>query len=184
MHKRIAFGNTCSAWNHLKITNIRVDIRRGYFYSRTKKHCVQFLRQKNSRNKVTGMVGLSRLELPTSRLSGACSNQLSYNPEYGGDKRIRTADPLLAKQVLYQLSYTPESLAVSVYRQLIKNSIAEKICQRIFYYLTIFLRRRRFLENHIPIYAFTTLLRASAFLEYCLFETSRFLRPIQYALMS
>ena len=26
----------------------------------------------------------------------------------GGGKRIRTADPLLAKQVLYQLSYTPE----------------------------------------------------------------------------
>ena len=25
----------------------------------------------------------------------------------GGDKRNRTADPLLAKQVLYQLSYTP-----------------------------------------------------------------------------
>ena len=27
----------------------------------------------------------------------------------GGGKRIRTADPLLAKQMLYQLSYTPES---------------------------------------------------------------------------
>ena len=25
----------------------------------------------------------------------------------GGGKRVRTADPLLAKQVLYQLSYTP-----------------------------------------------------------------------------
>ena len=25
----------------------------------------------------------------------------------GGDKRNRTVDPLLAKQVLYQLSYTP-----------------------------------------------------------------------------
>ena len=25
----------------------------------------------------------------------------------GGGKRIRTADPLLAKQVLFQLSYTP-----------------------------------------------------------------------------
>ena len=25
----------------------------------------------------------------------------------GGDKRVRTADPLLAKQVLSQLSYTP-----------------------------------------------------------------------------
>ena len=26
-----------------------------------------------------------------------------------GDKEIRTPDPLLAKQVLYQLSYTPET---------------------------------------------------------------------------
>ena len=30
-------------------------------------------------------------------------------PAYGGDKRDRTADPLLAKQVLSQLSYTPIS---------------------------------------------------------------------------
>ena len=30
------------------------------------------------------------------------------NP-FGGDKRVRTADPLLAKQVLSQLSYTPIS---------------------------------------------------------------------------
>ena len=30
----------------------------------------------------------------------------------GGDKRDRTADPLLAKQVLSQLSYTPISLRV------------------------------------------------------------------------
>jgi hypothetical protein len=27
----------------------------------------------------------------------------------GGDERTRTADPLLAKQVLYQLSYVPET---------------------------------------------------------------------------
>ena len=73
------------------------------------------------------MVGLSGLEPPTSRLSGVCSNQLSYKPILrlygrflticpecdhnqvisGGDKRTRTVDPLLAKQVLYQLSYTP-----------------------------------------------------------------------------
>ena len=35
-------------------------------------------------------------------------NQLSesFKP-HGGDKRDRTADPLLAKQVLSQLSYTP-----------------------------------------------------------------------------
>ena len=77
------------------------------------------------------LVGTSGLEPPTSRLSGVCSNQLSYVPIFycacswckvrrspttrannsmklnGGDKRDRTADPLLAGQVLYQLSYTP-----------------------------------------------------------------------------
>ena len=55
------------------------------------------------------LVGSNGLEPSTSRLSGGCSNQLSYEPITinGGDKRIRTADPLLARQVLYQLSYTP-----------------------------------------------------------------------------
>ena len=64
------------------------------------------------------MVGPSGLEPPTSRLSGVCSNQLSYEPVsflthlsrrwlFGGDEGDRTPDPLLAKQVLSQLSYTP-----------------------------------------------------------------------------
>ena len=53
------------------------------------------------------MVGSNGLGPSTSRLSGVCSNQLSYKPKYGGDNRIRTDDPLLAGQVLYQLSYTP-----------------------------------------------------------------------------
>ena len=54
------------------------------------------------------VVGQSGLEPPTSRLSVVCSNQLSYWPIYsGGDERNRTADPLLARQVLSQLSYTP-----------------------------------------------------------------------------
>ena len=64
------------------------------------------------------MVGLGRLELPTSRLSGVRSNRLSYKPvwfsvylvshsHYGGDEEDRTPDPLLARQVLSQLSYTP-----------------------------------------------------------------------------
>ena len=88
-------------------------------------------------------MGLSGLEPPTSRLSGVCSNLLSYQPvcdgalcparpvsrcrlpprpldrsldlvtprradrRSGGDERVRTDDPLLAKQVLSQLSYTP-----------------------------------------------------------------------------
>ena len=95
------------------------------------------------------VVGSSGLEPPTSRLSGARSNLLSYEPVFassssvhvalapqpygsglphparlpysfgclylsftralpaGGDDGIRTHDPLLAGQVLSQLSYTP-----------------------------------------------------------------------------
>ena len=62
-------------------------------------------------------VGLSGLEPPTSRLSGVRSNRLSYKPSVvfrrpevffpDGDEEIRTLDPLLARQVLSQLSYVP-----------------------------------------------------------------------------
>ncbi len=64
------------------------------------------------------MVGVPGLEPGTSALSGLRSNQLSYTPNLvclpskalaknGGGRRARTDDILLAKQVLYQLSYTP-----------------------------------------------------------------------------
>ena len=54
------------------------------------------------------LVGLPGVEPGTSRLSGVRSHLLSYKPSlFGGDERIRTADPLLARQVLSQLSYTP-----------------------------------------------------------------------------
>ena len=66
------------------------------------------------------MVGLGGLEPPTSRLSGVRSNQLSYRPIYGGDEEIRTPDPLLARQVLSQLSYTP-ILVVMYYLILIRQ---------------------------------------------------------------
>ena len=55
-------------------------------------------------------MGLGGLEPPTSRLSGVRSNHLSYAPIFGGDEENRTPDPLLAKQVLSQLSYTPDFL--------------------------------------------------------------------------
>ena len=59
------------------------------------------------------VVGPSGLEPPTSRLSVVRSSQLSYGPVSGplsgGDNRARTDDPLLAKQMLSQLSYTPIS---------------------------------------------------------------------------
>ena len=58
------------------------------------------------------MVGLGGLEPPASPLSGVRSNHLSYRPNVssrpvGGASRDRTDDPLLAKQVLSQLSYGP-----------------------------------------------------------------------------
>ena len=68
------------------------------------------------------LVGLDGLEPSTSRLSGVRSSHLSYRPVFlryfsssisqgslldGGDEGIRTLDPLLAGQVLSQLSYTP-----------------------------------------------------------------------------
>ena len=53
-------------------------------------------------------MGTNGLEPSTSRLSGVRANHLSYAPNiYGGDEEDRTPDPLLAKQVLSQLSYTP-----------------------------------------------------------------------------
>ena len=64
-------------------------------------------------------MGLRGLEPPTLRLSGVRSNHLSYKPvcyrtsvihcpsSHGGDEEDRTPDPLLARQVLSQLSYTP-----------------------------------------------------------------------------
>ena len=71
------------------------------------------------------MVGLNGLEPSTSRLSGGRSNLLSYKPMFhevsyrgsrplslGGDNRDRTDDPLLAKQVLSQLSYTPVAITL------------------------------------------------------------------------
>ena len=79
-------------------------------------------KQRSIKEKV---VGLNGLEPSTSRLSGGRSNLLSYKPTFrsfslksdftdwvsssstGGDNRDRTDDPLLAKQVLSQLSYTP-----------------------------------------------------------------------------
>ena len=57
------------------------------------------------------MVGLGRVELPTSPLSGVRSNQLSYRPQstaqLGGAGRDRTGDLLNANQALSQLSYSP-----------------------------------------------------------------------------
>jgi hypothetical protein len=67
--------------------------------------------------KTENMVGLDRLELSTSPLSGVRSSHLSYRPGYftvkpatGGAGRDRTGDLLNANQALSQLSYSPKKL--------------------------------------------------------------------------
>ena len=47
-------------------------------------------------------------------------------PGVSGDERTRTADPLLAKQVLYQLSYVPELTTKSIERpgQVLKKGVS------------------------------------------------------------
>jgi hypothetical protein len=62
------------------------------------------------------LVGLDRLELSTSPLSGVRSSHLSYRPflmeadKVGGAGRDRTGDLLSANQALSQLSYSPVRL--------------------------------------------------------------------------
>ena len=52
------------------------------------------------------------IRTPVPTVKGSCPRPLDDGDAnqifLGGGKRIRTADPLHAMQVLYQLSYTPE----------------------------------------------------------------------------
>ena len=88
--------------SHLLVVNARQ-------YSIVKDHCCKLVLQKL-------LVGLGRIELPTSPLSGVRSSQLSYRPKpaaglipatTGGAGRDRTGDLLNANQALSQLSYSP-----------------------------------------------------------------------------
>ena len=90
------------------------------FFGFSTRKCILDTRRSRKSEKNRILVGSSGLEPPTSRLSGVRSNHLSYEPmsffseislvlcsHCGGDEQNRTVDPLLAKQVLSQLSYTP-----------------------------------------------------------------------------
>ena len=79
------------------------------------------------------MVGLSGLEPPTSRLSGVRSNQLSYKPilksfDFSGDEEIRTLDPLLARQVLSQLSYIPIWSGIHLLSHTVSSAVPSAAC--------------------------------------------------------
>ena len=59
------------------------------------------------------------------------SEHFNLNLKYGGDKRDRTADPLLARQVLSQLSYTPISSHIASQRVPSKLNNATSNSQKI-----------------------------------------------------
>ena len=132
-------------------------------------------------NLYCALVGSSGLEPPTSRLSGVRSNHLSYEPiqlspsgvpspplkEFGGDEEDRTPDPLLAGQVLSQLSYTPNSLPLKAAcapfespsrPSKLNNSFCKNYPSRSSdhsntpaYFRIPFLLRKEVIQPHLPI---------------------------------
>ena len=74
------------------------------------------------------MVGLGRIELPTSPLSGVRSSQLSYRPKDGGAGRDRTGDLLNANQALSQLSYSPRFQNIAFWKRTGAVSAPRPLC--------------------------------------------------------
>ena len=121
------------------------------------------------------VVGLGGLEPPASPLSGVRSNHLSYRPVVcllarcvtsppnlrwarggGGADRDRTGDPLLAKQVLSQLSYSPGCPAVAKATQRSRSGCSP--AQRFFWLqvscvgaLRRLITLKEVIQPHLPI---------------------------------
>ena len=64
----------------------------------------------------------SGFEVPTPRCT---SPSVKADLSAGGDDGVRTHDPLLAGQVLSQLSYTPVSGSLSLFQRSLKLSLAD-----------------------------------------------------------
>ena len=91
-------------------------------------------------------MGTNGLEPSTSRLSGVRSNHLSYAPFFGGDEEDRTPDPLRARQMLSQLSYTPIFPSIFKIKQCLSNFLADQ--SRLFLALLL---RKEVIQPHLPI---------------------------------
>ena len=63
------------------------------------------------------------------KFSKYISQQILFSSADNGDGEIRTLDPLLARQVLSQLSYTPMFLRMRVFPFLFKKAIPLFICR-------------------------------------------------------
>ena len=53
-------------------------------------------------------------------------------PDYGGNNRARTCDPLLVRQMLSQLSYAPVVLKVFYLSDVIDYTSCRPVCQELF----------------------------------------------------
>ncbi len=69
----------------------------------------------------------------------------------GGDEEIRTPDPLLARQVLSQLSYTPTSWSVISFYIMKERSFIDESRFRQIYQKICFTLRKEVIQPHLPI---------------------------------
>ena len=73
-------------------------------------------------------------------------------PERGGDERDRTDDPLLAKQVLSQLSYTPAYLIEGLAPSKLNNDLSfEDLTLDTKHFCVSVLHRKEVIQPHLPI---------------------------------
>ena len=74
------------------------------------------------------------------------------SPYRGGDERVRTDDPLLAKQVLSQLSYTPAYLIEGLAPSKLNNDLSfEDLTLDTKHFCVSVLHRKEVIQPHLPI---------------------------------
>ena len=74
------------------------------------------------------------------------------SPYRGGDERVRTDDPLLAKQVLSQLSYTPAYLIEGLAPSKLNNDLSfEDLTLDTKHFCASVLHRKEVIQPHLPI---------------------------------
>ena len=84
-----------------------------------------------ARPRVTqGVVGPGRLELPTSRLSGVCSNQLSYRPLKRSARS--SANPHMGKIPSAGCAIAPSAWSAAVFAERETETATSRTCLGVF----------------------------------------------------